>query len=145
MLGIGAADGAAIDIAANELAWARAAAAADGPYSLAGARQAFIDPRKLTEYALNPLSTSGGANKARVWEAAYGFNLSNADDLMLQIREGVVGAPATIGRIDEYGMRFRVDVPVTGPTGSGPAQTGWILRPGSSTPELTSAYVPKRK
>jgi hypothetical protein len=45
---------------------------------------AKIDPRKLTEYALNPEHPVGG-NKAKVFESALGYNKSNADVLMKQI------------------------------------------------------------
>ena len=134
-----AADTAPIDIAANEGAWARAAAEAKGPYSLVGGNRAVIDPRKLTDYALSPAHPVGG-NKARVFESAFGFNVRNADDLMLQLRKGVMETPATIGKIDQYGTRFTVDIPVTGPTGSGVVRTGWIYRPGSNTPELTTLF-----
>lgn len=134
-----AAKGAPIDIAANEAAWARAAATAEGPYSLVGANRAVIDPRKLTEYALNPAHPVGG-NKARVFDSAFGFNSSNADDLMLQLRQGVMNSPATLGKVDQYGTRLTVDIPAAGPTGSGLVRTGWIYRPGSNTPELTTLF-----
>jgi hypothetical protein len=114
-----------------------ALASVKGPYSLVGANRAVIDPRKLTEYALNSTHPVG-MHKARVFQSAFGFNQSNADDLMAQIREGVMRNPATIGRIDEYGTRFTVDIPVVGPSGSGIVRTGWIYKPGSNTPELTT-------
>ena len=44
---------------------------------------ATINPKKLTEYALNPNHPVGG-NKAKVFESALGYNQSNADDLMRQ-------------------------------------------------------------
>ena len=45
------------------------------------------------------------------------------------------------GTVDKWGTRFTVDIPVTGPTGSGVVRTGWIYDPGSLTPRLTAAYV----
>ena len=107
---------------------------------LLNADKAVIDPRKLTEYALNPDHPVGG-NKARVFEAALGFNKSNAGELMSQIQEGVKTAPATPGKADEFGQRFTVQVPVTGPSGPGTVTTGWIYKPGSTTPELTTLFV----
>ena len=127
------------EVAANEAAWARAAAQAEGPYSLVGANRAVIDPRKLTEYALNPTHPVGG-NKARVFESAFGFNQSNASDLMAQLQSGVMRSPAKIGKVDQYGVRLSVDIPVVGPAGSGVVRTGWIYRSGSSTPELTTLF-----
>lgn len=113
-----------IDVAANEAAWARAAANAEGPYSLVGANKAVIDLLKLTEYELNPAYPVGG-HKARVFDSAFGFNQSNAGDLMAQIQQGAMRNPATIGKVDQYGVRLTVDIPVVGPTGSGAVRTGW--------------------
>lgn len=81
-----------------------------------------------------------GGNKARVFESAFGFNRSNADDLTAQIRKGVMEQPPIPGKVDQYGSRFTVDIPVTGPKGSGLVRTGWIVDPGSVTPRLTTAY-----
>ncbi|MGH6614419.1 LysM peptidoglycan-binding domain-containing protein [Sphingomonas sp.] len=109
------------------------------PDVLAGADRAIIDPRKLTEYALNPVHPVGG-NKARVFESAFGFNASNADDLLGQIARGVRENPAVAGKVDKYGSRFTVDIPVVGPKGSGAVRTGWIYKNGSSVPELTTLF-----
>ncbi|WP_454733427.1 MULTISPECIES: DUF6883 domain-containing protein [Cupriavidus] len=112
----------------------------EGSYSLLGANRAVIDPRKLTEYALNPEHPVGG-NKARVFESAMGFTQSNADDLLQQLRQGVMGNTPIPGKIDQFGSRFTVDIPVTGPTGSGTVWSGWIYKPGSNVPELTTIFV----
>ncbi len=44
------------------------------------------------------------------------------------------------GKVDKYGSRFTVDIPVTGPKGSGTVRTGWIFDSGSVTPRLTTVY-----
>ncbi|WP_443089077.1 DUF6883 domain-containing protein [Williamsia sp. Leaf354] len=74
----------------------------------------------------------------RVFDSAFGFNQSNAEDLMRQIREGVMENNPVLGKSDEWGQRFTVDMRVEGPTGSGLIRTGWIYTPGSSTPSLTT-------
>ncbi len=112
----------------------------DGAFRLIGANRATIDPRKLTEYALNPNHPVGG-NKARVFESALGFNRSNADDLMAQLRRGVTENKPIPGKVDKWGTRFTVDIPVTGPAGSGIVRTGWIYTPGSTTPSLNTLMV----
>jgi RHS repeat-associated protein len=116
------------------------AKAAGGNFSLAGANRAVIDSRKLTEYALNPAHPVG-RNKARVFESALGFTKSNAGDLMTQLRQGVINSPAIPGKVDEFGARFTVDIPVKGPSGAGVVRSGWIYKPGSNTPELTTIFV----
>ncbi|WP_350310371.1 DUF6883 domain-containing protein [Pseudomonas sp. MEJ086] len=37
--------------------------------------------------------------------------------------------------------RFTVDISVAGPKGNGIVRTGWIYKPGSATPELTTLFV----
>jgi filamentous hemagglutinin len=113
----------------------------EGATRLVGANRADIDPRKITDYVLNP-DHPQGRNKARVFESALGFNRSNADDLIAQLRKGVVTNQPMAGTVDEYGSRFTVDISVRGPKAKGVVRTGWILDPGSVTPRLTTAYVP---
>lgn len=110
-----------------------------GDSRLVGANRAVIDPRKLTDYALNPSHPVGG-NKAVVFER-LGFTQANAEDLMTQLRTGVMENRPIPGRVDQFGTRFTVDIPVVGPRASGVVRTGWIYRPGSSTPELTTLFV----
>jgi hypothetical protein len=39
-----------------------------------------------------------------------------------------------------YGERFRVEMPIAGPTGSAIVRTLWIIGTGEDVPRLTSAY-----
>jgi hypothetical protein len=112
----------------------------DGGRRLLGADHAEIDPKKVTDYALNPDHPVGG-NKARVFDSALGFNQGNADDLMNQIQRGVTENEPIPGAVDKYGQRFTVDIPVTGPKGSGVVRTGWIYGPESTTPRMTTLFV----
>ncbi|WOB49165.1 hemagglutinin repeat-containing protein [Xanthomonas hydrangeae] len=112
----------------------------EGAQSLVGANRAVIDPRKLTEYALDPSHPVGG-NKARVFESVLGFTKNNSDMLMSQIKGGIMNNTPVPGKVDQYGVRFTVDIPVVGPKGSGIVRSGWIYRPGSDTPELTTIFV----
>ena len=102
---------------------------------------ATINPRKLTEYALNPNHPVGG-NKAKVFESALGYNQSNADDLIRQIYEKLPSSEAVVGKLDQYGQRYTVDIPIIGPNGNiVNVRTGWITKTGSDIPELTTIYV----
>jgi hypothetical protein len=111
-----------------------------GKLPLAGADRAVIDRRKITDYALNPEHPVGG-NKAKVFESALGFKKEHADDLIDQLKSGVKNNPAIEGKLDQFGQRYTVDIPVTGPTGSGVVRTGWIYKAGSDVPELTTLFV----
>ena len=108
--------------------------------ALPDADKAVIDNRKIVDYALNP-DHPVGANKARVFQSALGYNRDNAGGLISQIKDGVQTSPATLGRIDQFGTRYTVDIPVTGPSGSATVRTGWIVDSPGALPRLTTAYV----
>ena len=102
---------------------------------------AYINPKKLTEYALNPNHPVGG-NKARVFESSLGYNQSNADDLLKEIYQKLPQSEAIIATHDQYGQRYTVDMMITGPNGNTvKVRTGWIIKTNSEIPELTTIYV----
>ena len=108
---------------------------------LPNVEKATINPNKLTGYALNPEHPVGG-NKARVFESALGYNQSNASDLMNQIYEKLPQNEAVLGKLDQYGQRYTADIPITGPNGNTVnVRTGWIIKPDSDVPELTTIFV----
>ncbi|MGH7597739.1 MAG: DUF6883 domain-containing protein, partial [bacterium] len=68
----------------------------------------YIDPRKFTEYALNPSHPRGG-HKARVFKSALGCDAQNYENLKLQIESQAFDAEATEGIVDKHGQRYVVD------------------------------------
>jgi filamentous hemagglutinin len=82
-----------------------------------------------------------GADKARVFKAALGYDQGNYGDLEKQLRAGVKDQPAIPGDVIKDGVTFSVDVPIEGPTGTGTVRTGWIYREGSDVPRLTTLWV----
>jgi filamentous hemagglutinin len=111
-----------------------------GDCCLTGAPRAEIGVRKLLGYALNPAHERGGG-KARVFATALGFGLSNYEGLLDQLRRGAMAARARPGRVDEFGARYIVDIPVVGPRGRAVVRTAWIYYPGSLVPRLITLYV----
>jgi hypothetical protein len=109
--------------------------------ALPNASKVRISREEIDGYSLKPENEGGPPGKARVFESALGFNKSNADDLISQIRSGVRKNPAITGELDEFGQRFRVDIPLGGPKGSAIVRTGWIIDPGSTIPRLLTAFV----
>ena len=108
---------------------------------LPNVENATINPNKLIGYALNPEHPIGG-NKAKVFESALGYNQSNADDLMKQIYDKLSSSEAVLGKLDQYGQRYTVDILITGPNGNTvKVRTGWIIRTDSNIPELTTIFV----
>lgn len=117
----------------------------NGNKRLKNADQAIQDPRKYTEYALNRDHPVGG-NKARVFEAATGYTKDNAEELRGKIAQGIQENEPKPGKVDQYGERFTVEVPVTGPTGSGSVTTGWIYHVDNpEIPSLTTLLMKGKK
>lgn len=103
--------------------------------------QIEIDPRKMTNYALNPDSPKG-ADKAIVFRSALGFTVENYTLLMEQITTLALDAEASVRELDEYGQRYRVDLEIIGVEGQCEiVRTGWIVAEGSDTAKLTTLYV----
>ena len=101
---------------------------------------AVIEPAKLTRYCLNPDSLRGH-DKARVFKAALGFDLSNHIDSMRAIRDSIMVSEARpIGRT-AHGELWQVDMAIAGLTGTASVRTGWIYEEGGDVPRLTTAYV----
>jgi filamentous hemagglutinin len=64
--------------------------------------RASIDPRKLTEYALNP-EAPWGQHKAVVFEQSLGINRQNYAGLLAQIEQQVLAAEAVLHSEDAFG------------------------------------------
>ena len=100
------------------------------------------DRRKVIDYALNPNNISGGSNKAKVFESALGYNKFNAEKLIEQINQKLAKYEAVLGKKDQYGQRFTVDIPIIGENGkTAIVQTGWILETESEIPRMTTLFV----
>lgn len=111
--------------------------------SLPNSDRALIDERKLIEYALNPDHARGG-DKARQFAAALGYDRSNCDILVAQMRKALGAHEAVLVRQDGYGRHYRVDLTLAGPRGKAQIRTGWLVDRGSDVPRLTTAYVLRR-
>ncbi len=86
-----------------------------------------------------------GRNKYRVINSVTGLEASDASQIERQIRDGVISGTPIEGRADQYGQRWAVDVPLTGPEGSIIVRTAWIVDTGSATPRLVTISFPKEK
>jgi hypothetical protein len=86
-----------------------------------------------------------GANKYRVIHSATGLGVDDAASVEVQIREGVRTGTPVLGKVDEWGQRWAIDVPLTGPSGSITVRTAWILDDVSATPRLVTISFPKQE
>jgi hypothetical protein len=100
-----------------------------------------IDSNKITAYAMNPGHPVGGT-KYRVINSATGRDTGDADRIDQQIRDGVRDGQPIMGRADQYGQRWAVDVPLSGPKGTVVVRTAWILDAGSTVPRLVTISFP---
>jgi hypothetical protein len=102
-----------------------------------------IDPRKVHGYAMNPQHPVGG-HKYRVIHSATGLQPDDAASVQQRIRDGARTGTPHEGRHDEYGQRWTIDLPLTGPTGTIMVRTAWIVEAGSSTPRLVTISLPPK-
>lgn len=105
-----------------------------------------IERRKLTEYALNP-DNPKGAEKAVMFQRHLGFTQDNYELLLQQIAEQALNAEAVLGRNDEHGQRYQVDLEIIG-VAEGQREivrTGWIVEPDSDAARLVTLYVRRRQ
>ena len=108
-------------------------------------KRVFIDPRKLTHYALDP-ENERGKNKAIMFAQHLGFTKDNCQRLLDQIEHSVLDADAQLGVLDEYGQRYHIDLLITGVEGQQETvRTGWIVRPNEDFARLATLYVRRRK
>ncbi|MCY7285795.1 MAG: hypothetical protein LH679_20660 [Cyanobacteria bacterium CAN_BIN43] len=104
----------------------------------------IVDPRKLTEYALNP-DNPIGADKATVFEKKLGYTRNNYEKLLQQIQSFAWDAEAILKREDEHGQRYQVDLEIAGLQGqTATVRTGWIVEPGANFARLVTLYVRKQ-
>lgn len=104
-----------------------------------------IDPRKLAEYALNP-DNPVGADKAVTFHRHLGFTRNNYEPLLEQILTQALDAEAILGRTDEHGQRYRVDLEITGTEGQREiVRTGWIVEPDINAARLVTLYVRRQQ
>ncbi|MGL5062525.1 MAG: DUF6883 domain-containing protein [Microcoleus sp.] len=100
-----------------------------------------IDPRKLTEYALNS-DNPVGSDKAIIFQRCLGFDRENYEFLLTQISAKTLDAEAILGLSDKHGQRYTVDLEIMGTQGQQEiVRTGWIVEPGSNVARLVTLFV----
>lgn len=100
---------------------------------------AEIDIRKLREYSLNP-SHPEGKHKARLFAAALDITDADADSLRVILLAAATVTDVEMGRIDDYGQRFTMDVVIKWKGREAIVRCGWILEQGSQVPRLTTCF-----
>jgi hypothetical protein len=104
--------------------------------------KAIIPLEKFAEYALNPKHPSG-RHKARVFQAALGLTIDDAEYLQEIIQEIVQTHDAIPEDAITYGKRYVIDFKLSTNVGSALIRTAWIVRYSEDFPRLTSCYILK--
>jgi hypothetical protein len=107
---------------------------------LPNAEKAFVDIAKLRDYSLNP-EHKDGKNKARVFEAALGLGLKEADWLREKLLAVAKSEDCQLGRKTEFGQRYLIDFAVSREGKSARLRSVWIERTGENFPRLVTCYV----
>lgn len=103
------------------------------------AERAEVDIRKLRDYCLN-LDHQEGKHKARLFAAALGITVDDAEDLRRALVEMIRTQDAQLGLRDEYGQRYTVDFMFEWRGKQAMIRSGWIIEHESDTPRLTTCY-----
>lgn len=110
---------------------------------LPGGARAYIDPRKLAGYALQPDHVDGGP-KARVFAASLSLTAADAPVLMRALhRAAAVEDALFIGRIDE-GELYRIDFDMEHRGRSARLRSGWVKPDDGRPTRLTTVFVLRR-
>lgn len=106
-------------------------------------QNAIIPQEKFTQYALNPLKDK---NKAEAFEKALGYNLSNSNKLIENIKNNIDKFSAREKEDSEYGKRYEIIMRLLGENSKyANVKTAWIVDKDTKQTRLTSAYVTSKK
>ena len=106
---------------------------------LPNADSATINICKLRNYCLNP-DHGTGKHKARLFMAAFGMAMDDAEALRDILLEAVKTENAILGKRDAFGQRYTVDFEMTWNDRTAIVRSGWIIEDGSTAPRLTTCF-----
>jgi hypothetical protein len=102
--------------------------------------RAIVDIAKLRAYTLNPHHAVGG-HKARVFKAALGIGLEDAEKLAAALRDAAAGNDATLERRNGFGAHFSLHFHFEHMGRSRELRSLWTIRPDEDFPRYVSAFV----
>jgi hypothetical protein len=88
---------------------------------------------KFTEYLLNPEHPTG-RHKARVFKAALGLTLENAEFLRDSAKQIAITGNARQQEASPYGERYVIDFELATQNGTARVRTAWLIRNGEDFP-----------
>ena len=103
------------------------------------AEKAFVDIRKLRDYALNPTHRVG-KHKVRLFAALLGMSIDDAEELRDILLQVVRTHDAEIGQRDEHGQRYQVDFSLAWHGKQITVRSVWNIRANEDFPRLVTCY-----
>lgn len=107
---------------------------------LPNSHKAVVEIQKLRDYSLNP-NHPVGKHKARVFKAALGVNLEDAEWLRARALEVAVSNDVKSGMASVFGKKYVIDSVLEHKGKSAVVRFSWIIEFGADFPRLTSCYV----
>jgi hypothetical protein len=105
--------------------------------------EAVIPIEKFTKYALDP---NKSPHKALAFELALGYNKSNVEKLIKNIKSNLNKFPATSKGNKGFGDIYEVVMDLTGENGKiAKVLTGWLDDVSNGEMRMTTVYIDKRK
>ena len=106
-------------------------------------KEAIIPIKKFKQYALNH---DKDFDKATAFNLALGYNLSNVDELIQNIKSNLPNFSCKEKGDIGFGMRYEVIMLLVGANGkTANVLTAWIDDKDSAEMRLTNAYIDKRR
>jgi hypothetical protein len=107
---------------------------------LPNSHKAVVEIQKLRNYSLNP-NHPVGKHKARVFKAALGITLNDADWLRERAIEMALGDDVRRSAASVFGDKYVIDSMLEYEGMSATVRFCWIIEMGTDFPRLTSCYV----
>jgi hypothetical protein len=102
--------------------------------------KAVVEISKLRDYSLN-VNHSVGKHKAKLFKAALGLTVQQANWLRNRALELAITGEAEKGSPSVFGKTYVIDAPITYEGKTALVRFSWIVEFGTDFPRLTSCYV----
>ena len=99
--------------------------------------KAVVEIQKLRDYSLN-VDHHVGKHKARVFKAALGLTVQQANWLRTRALELAVTGEASVGSVSVFGDTYVIDAWITYKGKTALVRFSWIVEFGTDFPRLTS-------
>lgn len=103
------------------------------------AENAFVDIRKLRDYALNS-EHHVGQHKALLFASLLGMTIEDAEALRNTLLQVVRTHDAVPGVKDEHGQRYRIDFVLSWQDREATIRSAWNIRSDENFPRLVTCY-----